>query len=349
MLHHSRPLLVTMPNRDLSMDPVVPPLAAHICETFFFGVYSALFAFSTFFMLCKGLSSRTRNAMLVVSVVMYAVSASHWALSTSIVARGSRALALSEELVLLYVPVVNLVLSDSIVLWRAWVLWNRRFILFVPPLIFILCTLAISIASAVFIYEGSRTNSVRKTDMSRILRWSICALTIGTNLWATCLIFIRTWQQRRFLRRRFGDENATGKAESALGFLVESGAFYLCIWLTFVTVATVGLPTNMVLIFRISIVQIVGIYPTAIFVVVTMRLSAADILSHPGPEKHHHPSTMILAHPSSTTQHSILAMTAGSPSDSSFFVRSGEDRRTRTLASSGPQKEEKIVRTRHVT
>ena len=43
--------------------------------------------------------------MLVVSVVMYAVSASHWALSTSIAARG--AMAPSEELVLLYVPVVN--------------------------------------------------------------------------------------------------------------------------------------------------------------------------------------------------------------------------------------------------
>ena len=33
----SRPSLATMPNPDPSMDPVAPPLAAHLCETFLFG------------------------------------------------------------------------------------------------------------------------------------------------------------------------------------------------------------------------------------------------------------------------------------------------------------------------
>ncbi|KAI0252404.1 hypothetical protein BJV78DRAFT_353723 [Lactifluus subvellereus] len=316
-----------MPSHNVAMDPVVPPLAADLVETFFFGVYSSLFAFSTFFMLRKGLSNRTRNVMLVVSVVIW-------------LRVGKIFITPSEAVVLIYVPFVNYILSDCIVLWRAWVLWNRRFILFIPPLIFMLSTLAISVASAVFAYEGSETNSVRKTDISYTLRWCAWGLSISTNAWATCLIFILAWEYRRFLRSQFGKENATSKAESALAFLVESGALYLCIWLTFITITAVA--PHVVAFFRISFVQIVGIYPTAIFVVVTMRMSATDILSHPGRDTRHHPSTMIYAPSSPTAQPSILVMTAGSSSDSGFFLESRENRPTRILASSDPEKGGKI-------
>ncbi|KAI0252408.1 hypothetical protein BJV78DRAFT_1360933 [Lactifluus subvellereus] len=246
----------------------------------------------------------------------------------------------SEAVVMIYVPIVNYILSDCIVLWRAWVLWNRRFILFIPPLIFILCTLVISVASAAFAYEGFKTKSVRKTDISYTLRWYVWGLTISTNVWATFLIFIRAWEHRRFLRSQFGKENATSKAESVLAFLVESGALYLCIWLTFITVAVVASPAT--LLFRISIVQLVGIYPTAVFVVVTMRMSAADILSRPGCDTRHHPSAMIFAPSSPTAQPSILAMTAGSSSDSGSFLEPRENKPTRILASSDPERERKI-------
>ncbi|KAI0252429.1 hypothetical protein BJV78DRAFT_356052 [Lactifluus subvellereus] len=135
--------------------------------------------------------------MLVVSVVMYTVSASHWALTTTITVRwvriGELFITPIEALAFIYVPPVNFILSDCIILWRSWVLWNRRFILFIPPLIFMLCTLVISVADAVFAYEGSKTK--RKADIvnTRVLRWCICGLTISTNLWATCLLFIRAW------------------------------------------------------------------------------------------------------------------------------------------------------------
>ena len=129
--------------------------------------------------------------------------------------------------------------------------------------------------------------------------------------------------------------------------------------LTFITVAAAGSPV--VLYFRNSIVQLVvrslssdfcqtkvnschqGIYPTAIFVIVAMRLSAADILSHPGTETHHYPSTIVFPRTSPIAQHSILAMTAGSSSDGDSFVESREDRSTRILESSDPEKVGKIV------
>ncbi|KAI0252419.1 hypothetical protein BJV78DRAFT_1202907, partial [Lactifluus subvellereus] len=135
--------------------------------------------------------------MLVVSVVMYAVCATHWALSMATVVRwstvGNVVIPPSEVVALIYLPAVNYFFSDGIVLWRAWVLWNRRFTLFIPPLIFLLCTLVTSIASAAFAYEGFTTKSVRKMNISYALKWCIWGFSICTNFWSTCLIFIRVW------------------------------------------------------------------------------------------------------------------------------------------------------------
>jgi len=97
-----------------------------------------------------------------------------------------------------------------------------------------------------------------------------------------------------------------------------------------------------VLLFRTSIVQLVGIYPTAIFVVVTMRMSAADILSHPGLDTRHHPSTMVFAPPPPAAQHSILATAIGGLSDSDSFDGSREDKSTTTLVLSDPEKQGRL-------
>jgi len=213
--------------------------------------------------------------------------------------------------------------------------------LFIPPLIFLLGTLVTSVASAAFAYEGLTTESVRKMNMSYTLKWCIWGFTISTNLWSTSLIFIRAWQHRRFLRSQFGDENGATRAESVLAFLVESGALYFCIWLTFVMVAVLN--SSVVLFFRTIIVQLVGIYPTTIFVVVTLRMSAADILSHPGLDTRLRPSTLVFAPPPPTVQHSILVTATGSSSDKDSFVGSREDKSSSTSASSDPEKRGKIV------
>ena len=93
---------------------------------------------------------------------MYAVSATHWALVVSIAIRGLRVgeilMTPSEVLAVEYLPTINVrrsltaqlgqvlisvkyILSDGIVLWRAWVLWDRRVTLFIPPFLFLVCTL----------------------------------------------------------------------------------------------------------------------------------------------------------------------------------------------------------------
>jgi len=251
--------------------------------------------------------------MLALSVVMYAVSATHWALivTLSLVNRHTYRHASEIIFVILYLPTINYILSDGIVLWRAWVLWNRRLLVFIPPLISLVCTLGATIASSAYYLLGYLaiahrhfSHLVEDDSLGFHLEWAIWFLTVGTNLWATGLIFIRAWQHRRFLRSLSIKETSRSNADKALTFLVESGAIYLCIWIAYIATSMFdpygsqyGLDFS-----RLPIAQIVGMYPTTIIVVVTMRLSAVDILSRSGVENDTHITHIAFSPPPADSQ-----------------------------------------------
>ncbi|KAH9954817.1 hypothetical protein BGW80DRAFT_1467538 [Lactifluus volemus] len=251
----SNDIVIKATSRDRLMLLLVPAMS----ETFFFGLYTALFAFSTFFTLRKSLSNRTRYAMLAVSVVMYATSAVHWILNFTTAIRSLRigkfTSTLPEVLAVAYLPSINLILSDGIVLWRAWVLWDRRIVLFILPFLFLVCTLVFTMVDVVFVTDGFITHSMRYANTGSAFGLAIWGLTLGTNLWATSFMFIRAWQHRRFLRSVFDKENAKSKAEKSLAFLVESGAIYLCILVTYLTI--LGCRISWVAVLDSSLIQLV--------------------------------------------------------------------------------------------
>jgi hypothetical protein len=52
---------------------------------------------------------------------------------------------------------------------------------------------AATIASAIYMYDDYTTNVVRDANMGQAFGWAIWGLTVGMNLWATSLMFIRAW------------------------------------------------------------------------------------------------------------------------------------------------------------
>ncbi|KAI9443125.1 hypothetical protein H4582DRAFT_1158495 [Lactarius indigo] len=218
---------------------LVTLIGAYLCETFFFGIYTAVFLFSSVFMLSKRPSTPVRNSMLAVSTVMYTVCAVHWAMNMVIAAKILRVdealMSPFELLVVVYLPTINYILSDGIVVWRAWVLWGPsfRFRVFVPLLFSLVCTLVLSAIGAAYLYTGTEYESGRDGIVSRYIGWSVWGLSIGTNLWATGLICIRTWQHRQSVRALLGKGTTSSTAEKVLIFMVESGALYLCIWVVY--------------------------------------------------------------------------------------------------------------------
>jgi hypothetical protein len=105
------------------------------------------------------------------------------------------------------------ILSDGIVLWRAWILWDRRVVLFILPFLSLVCTLGehairslgsgsfhdkcfstvATIVSATCVSDGIIINSIRVRHTGHAFTWTILGLTVCTNLWATSLMFIRAW------------------------------------------------------------------------------------------------------------------------------------------------------------
>ncbi|KAI0269769.1 hypothetical protein BC834DRAFT_1039468 [Gloeopeniophorella convolvens] len=266
------------------------PILYYICETFFFGIYTALFTFSTVFLLSKQARTRTRSLLLAASITMYVVSAIHWAISISLLVRAAKNgsvveidMTPIEMLANAYLPAISstVCLSDAIVVWRAWVLWEHRYNLFVPPILFLLGTIATSAASAALTFKDA-SNDAWQAELGIVDRFAypICGLTILTNLWTTGLICIRAWQHRHFLRSLMGKSNSKTRAEKVLAFLIESGSIYLCVWVAYLSVVPTSSGGRHLV--AAALTHVIGIYPTAIVVVVTMRLSTADILSQPG-------------------------------------------------------------------
>ncbi|KAH9055146.1 hypothetical protein EDB83DRAFT_1109508 [Lactarius deliciosus] len=281
---------------------LVTTIGAILCETFFFGAYSAVFLYSSVLML-KRPSTPVRNYMLAVSAFMYAVSAVHWAMNMAIVTRflrvGRDFMSPFERLVVVYLPTINYILSDGIVVWRAWVLWgpSRRFTVFIPPLFSLVSTLVLSAAGAAYLYIGTEYESERDDAMSRYLGWTVWGLSVGTNIWATGLIYIQIWQHRQFVRSLLGKGTATSTAEKVLIFMVESGALYLCIWAVYII--STFTDWNGAHFLNTAIVQVVGIYPMTIVLLVTIRLSTADVLSMSGSESSKPPISIRLTSPDS--------------------------------------------------
>ncbi|KAI9462392.1 hypothetical protein BJY52DRAFT_145100 [Lactarius psammicola] len=265
-------------------------IGACLCETFFFGVYTAVFLFSGMFMLSKRPSTPVRNSMLAVSAVMYAVSATHWAMNIAISAKSLKVdkdfMTPFEMLVFTHLPTVNYILCGGIVVWRAWVLWgpNRRSTVFIPPLFSLVCTFVLSTAGAACVHvetEYDLYESGRDGGVSHYLEWTVWGLSVGTNLWATGLICIRTWQHRQYVRSLLGKGTVTSTAEKILIFMVESGALYLCIWVAYMILSFTH--WDGVRFLDAAIVQVVGIYPMTIVLLVMTRLSTANVLPLPEP------------------------------------------------------------------
>jgi len=280
-------------------------IGADLCESLFFGLYTAVFLFTSIFMLSKRPSTPVRNSMLAVSAVMYTVAALHWAMNMAIAWKSLRAEILLitrfEMLVIVYLPTINYILSDGIVVWRAWVVWgpSRRFTVFTPPILSLVCTLGLSAAGAAFVYLSNDYESEQAGNVSRYLGWTVWGLSVGTNLWATSLICIRMWQHRKAVRALLGKGTASSTAEKVLIFMVESGALYLCIWLLIMTLSFINWDGALVLFLDATIVQVVGIYPMTIVLLVTMHLSTAEVLHLHDHENFEPPISIRFASPES--------------------------------------------------
>ncbi|EJD54813.1 hypothetical protein AURDEDRAFT_179871 [Auricularia subglabra TFB-10046 SS5] len=279
---------------------------ALLCQTFFFGAFAVLMPFSAYIVKKRGHHTRFRW-LIYCTLFMLLLSTAYWIASVASLVIHVHSYFISPSLSLQNkdnvfsslrsaVILINYVITDGVVVWRAWVLCrsdNGR--LLYLPLLF-LCLTSISVAATIVIriaitviranngYGPGPSNLNHAIDITQVANLT---LTLITNIIATTLIANKAWKHRRLVRDHLKDaENRGHRAESVLALVVESGVLYCLSNVTMLAATLIRLPYGTLGdIYTPVNVQIAGIYPTIVLLIVGLQMTIQDAAPGVAPDE----------------------------------------------------------------
>ncbi|KAJ7161130.1 hypothetical protein C8R46DRAFT_1353757 [Mycena filopes] len=173
----------------------------------------------------------------------------------------------------------NMIVGDSVVIWRAWVLHQGpRWVVSIPCLMllmsFIFSVIDITcLTGAGWSNQSAIAGGGAVCAHAELISW---AFSLVTNASCTILIGFRAWQHRRSMRAL----NIVGNprrvsTDKVLSLLVESGFIYCLFWLTqYILFVDVSRETPVIYAYELFAGmgdQISGMYPTLIIVIVNLH------------------------------------------------------------------------------
>ncbi|KAF5369720.1 hypothetical protein D9615_010157 [Tricholomella constricta] len=263
------------------------------------GVFIMLFSFSTFTLLQRDLASRPTQAMLGTTLIAFLVSSFYCISIISSFATFVKEVLMNsagtlEESIFKRVNERNTVpciiqaitstlmpiLSDAVVIWRAWVLYPDKLWIMLVPCALVSGTIGVTVAFLVLVFKSIQNH---KLDPASSDMFSVSlALSLGTNIVATSLIFYRLWGHLRSLRRMGNKQKSTTPAQKILIVLVESGLVYCALQTT--TLVLEFVPTSRVSSVNIAgsvimgfLVLVTAMYPSIVVTLVSLQRSTAEI------------------------------------------------------------------------
>ncbi|KAK7457751.1 hypothetical protein VKT23_010090 [Stygiomarasmius scandens] len=175
---------------------------------------------------------------------------------------------------------LNLFLSDAVVIWRAWVLVNRKCHI-------VLGILTLGSAVATVLLGVCNTNDVAILNTS-IVGLIASLLLLLTNVTATMMITHKFWLSHQASRYPVPlsssmkpDINAKSQnqAEKILLVLIESGFFYLVMWVSTMVIQFGPFDRTAVNIQIAILPHLIAIYPLLTFLLVACKKSEIDMLA----------------------------------------------------------------------
>ncbi|PBK66931.1 hypothetical protein ARMSODRAFT_959602 [Armillaria solidipes] len=266
------------------------------CQTLVYGMYTIIMPICSYVMLKRGLQRKSHILLFCMLVFMFSLSTAYWILSlyndvhittasfvqislddTASTHALQQAVPMMSALVLL-----NYVLTDGVVVWRAWVIcqdgYRRSLIL---PLGFLCLTLmsvlvTIGLRVAITVLNNTQQIVVVHRGIALVLDYLQVAnlvLSLLTNIFSTSIIGIKTWHHRHWVTSelQLKRKNITA-AERIFALLVESGIIY-CLSGAMVLIATlIRLPDGTLGdVYTPVHVQFAGIYPAIVLLLVSHR------------------------------------------------------------------------------
>ncbi|KAK0204544.1 hypothetical protein DFS33DRAFT_665163 [Desarmillaria ectypa] len=215
-------------------------------EILLYGMYTCLFAGSSYLLIFKRKKSKVIVSMIILNIIMWSVSTAHAAVSFDekflgfLRENGAQNPLVFENnaaprvLAQLSLECINFLFGDGIILWRAWVLWKCDRRILCMSVILLLITLGIGCGLGYTLSHPPEPFFDSESRNPAAVIWGACAMisTLVSNICATSLIAYRTWTHHRLIRSLTGESLAAQfcKQNSILAFLIESGMLYCCTW-----------------------------------------------------------------------------------------------------------------------
>ncbi|KAK7036033.1 hypothetical protein R3P38DRAFT_613881 [Favolaschia claudopus] len=205
-----------------------------------YGLFLCIGTMSSYTLIRKGLrGQRSRQALLAIILTMLLAATAHLALYMGFVIiqfptlaaefvdpiETMRRLDISQTLL----RRLTYFLSDIIVVWRAWVIWQENRIVHAALATCIVATGATSLTLVVFNINSEFHHVHYSRDTQNFLG------TFGllvTNFFATALISYKLWYYRRNVKKYLDHpRNSNTKVENVLILLMETGGLYCAFWI----------------------------------------------------------------------------------------------------------------------
>ncbi|KAK0243181.1 hypothetical protein EDD85DRAFT_762738 [Armillaria nabsnona] len=273
-----------------------------ICQTLVFGMYTILMPLCCYAMLKRGLQGTTRRLLFCMLIFMFSLSTAHWVLSvyhdldliTSGFVNGipldSDAASYRRQQCMLMnaLALMNCVLTDGVVVWRAWVLCNQEYRkALMVPILFLCCTalsavVTIGIRISITVISVSQHIVVTGNALARSLNYAqvLClALTLLTNLSSTSIIGVKAWRYRRWITTEVVQSRKRNmtRGERVVALLVEAGVLYTLSTLFFLVAVWIRLPFGTLGDIYVPVnAQFAGMYPTIVLLFVNRRSAISE-------------------------------------------------------------------------
>ncbi|PIL36321.1 hypothetical protein GSI_00009 [Ganoderma sinense ZZ0214-1] len=293
-----------------------------------FGILTILSLTSIYFLSQGSLARTNARVLLLSTILLYLSTATYmaaliWNQSSSdrLVTRATNGLfspsydgrgdvAVFQDVVsrqswmLTVVTIINFIIGDAIVWWRACVIWQHKAVYCIGPLL-IIVTLVLAVVSVCVSSRGLAQESPVPVLLISGNTYASAALSLSlaTNVLATSLIAYMAWKHRRLVKKHFAAAGTRSQVLQALALLVESGTVYCAIMIYSAVDVTNAVPSQAnggvafykaaAYITRGCIIPFTAIYPTVIIVLVALRRAPIDTGGL---------SRVAQAHPSGTVQ-----------------------------------------------
>ncbi|KAE9405599.1 hypothetical protein BT96DRAFT_330319 [Gymnopus androsaceus JB14] len=258
------------------------------CETCFYGMYSVLFMTLLVNYRQRPAGSVAIKTVRAITVFQYCMVTVHISLAfyqnyiaftvkDDATVEFNQLGAASYTLAQLAIEWTNCACADSILIWRVWILWNKRLHVVIIPIILVI----ISTTSGYLVcWSMTLVDSTSSSDFGNLFgpaveKWAIllAVCIVLTNIICTGMIAGRIWWHNRELQRAMGVRGMPQGYRTFIYGILESGAIYLAAWIVAILLYLIN--TSAIIPMLDIISQLSGIVPGLIVILVSRSIDAA--------------------------------------------------------------------------